>query len=325
MTAGTLSGNLSRAELVALLVVTIWGTNFVAIKAVLDEFDVLAFTFLRYTGMLVLGWGVVLWLRIRGPVEGQLRLGIRRADLPRMALAGVLGFSLYMLLWAVGLNYTTAFSGALLLGTAPLFMMVLLWTLRIEPVHAAQWLAVIAGFAGVAVFVLGKSGAGRTAAGAGDLISLAAALCYAAYVVANKPLAARYSAPALTTYTLTIGAMPVLLLTLPSLLAQDWSRVTLTGWAVLAWAAVVPVYVAWALWSWTNARIGVGRASIFMYLVPIIGGATAWLLRGERISIQGALGATLVLAGLVLARRQPAAQPAVSQSLGVPAQADGGD
>lgn len=45
------------------------------------------------------------------------------------------------------------------------------------------------------------------------------------------------------------------------------------------WMVVVPVYVAWTLWNWTSGRVGVARASFFMYLVlPVAGGVTAWIL-----------------------------------------------
>ena len=65
-------------------------------------------------------------------------LAIARADLGRVALAGVLGFSFYMLLSIIGLDYTTAFSNALLLAVAPLFMALLLRGLGPETVSGAS-------------------------------------------------------------------------------------------------------------------------------------------------------------------------------------------
>lgn len=294
------SGAGRAADLVALLVVTTWGINFVFMKAAFAEFDVLAFTFLRFAGMLVLGWGVVLCYARRD--GGRERIAVLRADLPPLLLAGVLGFSLYMLLAAVGLDSTTAFSNALVLALAPLFMALLLWLLGQEVIGGWQWAAMLAALVGVVIFLLGRAGAGPIV-GAGDLINLAAAISYAGYVVVNRPLAGRYPAPVLTTYTLTAGALPVLLLTLPALLAQEWGRVTFAGWATLLWATIFPVYVAWTLWSWVNARAGVSRTSIFLYLVPVISGVTGWLVLAEGFGVQQVLGALLVLIGLVLSRR----------------------
>ena len=314
-----LRGSIERyaTELVALLVVTIWGVNFVFLKAALDEWDPLAFTFVRYVGMLALSWGVVLAL----PRQPGGRRGVARADVGRVALAGVLGFSCYMLLSIVGLNYTTAFSNALLLAVAPLFVALLLRGLGAEQVSGRQWLALLVSLAGVVVFLSDKLADGVGAASAGDLISLAAAFFFAAYTVINRPLLTRYSAPRVTAWTLSAGSLPVLLIAAPSFATQDWSRVSALGWLLVVWAAVVPVYIAWTLWSWVNHRDGVGRASVFIFLTPLVGGATSWLLLDEGFGPLKAGGALLTLAGLALARRaaRRASVSAVANAVSAPA------
>jgi drug/metabolite transporter (DMT)-like permease len=106
--------------MVGLLVVTIWGVNFVMLKAALMEWDPLAFTFVRFLIMLVLSLGVLIWTA-RGSLGP-----LAPADVRRLALAGFLGFTLYMLLSVVGIDHTTAFSNALLLAVAPFFTALLL-------------------------------------------------------------------------------------------------------------------------------------------------------------------------------------------------------
>jgi len=286
------------ADLAALLVVTIWGVSFVFQKVTLEELDPLAFTFARFVGMLALGWGVLLWRRVGGSP-----IGVARADLPGLALAGVLGYSLYILLSTVALSYTTAFSNALLIATAPLFAALLLRALGLERIAVGQVVAMVVSLCGVVLFLGEKVQVGLRGASLGDLISLAAAFFFAAYSVANKPLLTRYPVSVVMAYTLTIGAVPVLLISFPATLAQDWSGVSAAGWAGLVWSIVVPVYVAWTVWSWAIARAGVARTSVFMYLVPPVGGLASWTLLGEGFGLLKIAGALLVLAGLVLARR----------------------
>jgi drug/metabolite transporter (DMT)-like permease len=301
-------------EIAALAVVTIWGTNFVFQKAALAEFDVFAFSFLRFAGMLALSW-LVLFLRrqARKPNSGRSKttesLAVARKDIPRMVLLGILGFTLYIQISAVGLNYTTAFSSALLIATSPLFVAGLLLVFRLEQIRLWQWLALLLALVGVVIFLLDKAQAGFNSASLGDLISLVGAFCYAAYNVVNKPLLNRYPSPVLTAYTLTFGVIPALLLSWPALLGQDWSRITLAGWGALAWGIVFPVYVAWTVWSWISARRGVSRTAVFMYLVPVIGGIASWLLLGEGFGLQKILGALLILSSLVLFRYQPKPKP----------------
>lgn len=287
-----------RVDLTALLVVTIWGVSAPFRKAALAEFDVLPFTALRFLGMLVLGWGVWCWHR---HVTGD-RSRISRADLPHMVLSGVCGYTLYLLLGLVGLRYTTAFSNSLLLATTPLFAALLFWGLRLEPMGRTRSLGLFLSWLGMLLFVWEKVHTGLQMAGLGDLISLVAALGFAAYTVTNKRLLTRHSVTAVMTYTLTIGAVPALLLSFPALFTQDWSRITLLGWSALAWTVVVGVYLAWTLWNWVVACMDAGRAAVFIYLVPVVSGVVSWLLLNEHFGIWKIGGALIILSGLALAQ-----------------------
>lgn len=296
----------NRIVLAALGVVLLWGTNFVFLKEIFDEFDVFPFLLVRYLGLLVLAWTVVA-VRSR---RGGLPVRIARADRPRLALAGILGFSVYTTLSMIGLDYTTAFSNALLLATAPMFAALLLRGLRSEAIAPGQWPAMALAFGGVALFLGEKVQNGWTSAGLGDLISLAAALFFAAYTVANRPLLARYPTPIVMAWTLTIGAAPVLLLALPRLPGQEWGAISATAWLVVGWSTVMPMYVAYTIWTWVSHRDGVARTALFIYLVPIVGGVTSWLLLDEAFGLQKVAGALLTIGGLVLARRAAGRRPA---------------
>ena len=285
------------ADLAALLVVFIWGVNFVFVKAALAEFNLYAFVFVRYAAMLGLGWTVV---AARGTAHGELRAVV--ADRRQLLLAAVLGFSLYIPLSMFGLSYTTAFSNSLLIALAPLFMAVLLWILRSEAISRRHLLGLALALAGTVLLVSDALASGQAGLGLGDLISVLAALFYAGYNVANKPLVGRHSAAVVTTLTLTLGALPVMLACVPGLLVQDWARVTFWGWAALGFSAVFPVYFAWTLWGWANARVGVARTSLFMYLVPVFGGAAAWLLGQEGFTPLKLAGAGVILAALAVPR-----------------------
>jgi drug/metabolite transporter (DMT)-like permease len=293
--------------LVALAIVVVWGLNFTLLKDSLAQFDALSFTWLRYLGMLILAWTVVL-------VTRHPRLPPPR-EAGRVAAAGLVGYSGYIVLSLVGLSFTTAFSNALLIAAAPLVTALLLWPLAGERLGGRRAFGLAVGAAGVAVFMSDKLAHGFAAAGVGDLISLAAAALFATYTVLVKPLAGRHPATSVSAWTLTVGAVPVLIFALPSLVHQDWARVQLSGWLLLAWAIVVPVYLAWTLWSWASARAGVAATNAFLYLVPVVSGISSFLLLGEGFAPLKLAGAGLVLAGLVLARRE--SKPA-TQQVGIP-------
>ncbi|MEP7106313.1 MAG: DMT family transporter, partial [Chloroflexota bacterium] len=197
----------SRTDLVALLVVTVWGVNFAFLKIALDQFQPLAFNFLRFGGMLALAWAVV---------AGRSSIALPpRRDLGRIVVAGLIGYTGYITVSIVGLGFTSAFSNALLIAAAPVFSALLLWAWRMESIGRARAIGLGVSLAGVFTFVADKLGHGATGAGIGDLLSLAAAGLYAGYTVLLKPLLGRHPATSVTVWTLTAGAIPVFAICLP--------------------------------------------------------------------------------------------------------------
>ena len=297
-----------KPDLVALLVVAIWGVSFTLKKFALEEIDVLPFMAVRYAGMLALAWMVLGGRRVRGRP-----IGVARADLRRVAIAGVLGYAVYIPLSTLGLSLTTPFSTTLLMGMSPLFAALMLALAGGERITARHVGGMLLAFAGLCVFLWHKLALALHAASVGDLLVLVSAACFAGYSIASKPLGARYAFPVVVAHTCAVGAIPIVLVTAPAALAYDWSRISATGWATLAWTIVVPVYLAWGLWAWAVARAGVGRTATLMYLVPVIGAVTARVLFGEDFDAHKIAGAVLILGGLTLARRRGEAAGALSE------------
>jgi O-acetylserine/cysteine efflux transporter len=78
--------------------------------------------------------------------------------------------------------------------------------------------------------------------------------------------------------------------------------VGLRSWAILAYAVVGPVYLAYGLWNWGIHRRGVARTVGYGFLVPVLAGALAVVVLGERVRAEQVLGATLVVVGLAVTR-----------------------
>ena len=190
-----------RADLVALLVVAIWGMSFAFQKVALEQFRAAAFICVRYLAMLALSWGVL--LVHHGGSREPIR--VKKRDLPQLALAGVLGYTCYIPLSTFGLSYTTPFSNALLIAVAPLFAIALLRGLRLESIGQGQYAGMVIALIGVTAFVLPALRTRADQNWIGDLLSLAGAAFFAGYTVAGKPLLSRYRLPQMMAYTLTIA------------------------------------------------------------------------------------------------------------------------
>ncbi len=280
-------------ELAQAVVVGLWASGFVVTKAAFAEVTPLAFVFVRFALMTLLAFAV-LFVRRRGAARG-----VRRADLGRFAAAGLSGYTLYQIGYALGLERTSAFSSSLLIAMVPIFTVLILAGIG-EPTPFRGWLGLGLAAVGVLVFLLDKRGDGGTLLG--DALSLGAALAFAVYGIVNRPLVAAYPPETQTAYALLLGSLPLLAIGTPAALAQDWGDVSAAAWGGIAYMVVLPSYVAYMLWNWAIARRGAAAATGSGLLVPVLSGGLSAVALGEGFGPAKVLGAALVLAGLVLSR-----------------------
>jgi drug/metabolite transporter (DMT)-like permease len=289
-------------ELGLLGVVLVWASTFIVTKQAFSEISPLAFAFVRFIAITLLAF-VVLWLS-KSPWT------IRRSDLPRFILAGVCAYTLYQLGFVLGLARTSPFSSSLLIGTVPLFTIALLGLFGEKP-PARAWLGAAVALVGAAVFLADKLGAPESLAG--DLLSIGSAASFAVYGVVNRPLVKHYPTATYTAYTVLAGAVPLVLISTPAALAQDWTGLSVATWVVIAYMALLPVYVAYMVWNWAISRRGAAAASSYTLLVPIASGILSVMFFGETFDLAKVIGAALVLLGLV-ALQQPGARVSTMQA-----------
>jgi drug/metabolite transporter (DMT)-like permease len=291
-------------DLALMSVVLMWASTFTLFKIAWHDIDPVAFTGVRFAAMLVVS--LVMFRLSR-----RERVPLRRSDLPKLIASGLCGYFLYQMGFVLGLDRTTALASAILISTHPIFSVLFMWLSGQERPRALEVVGVVVGFAGVAVFL--RSWDAFAGASTGDLFALGAAAAFGAYGVINRPLLQRYPSRDLMAYGLTIGGGLVALVGLPAMLRQDWSQVGGPAWAILAFAAIGPVYIAYSLWNWAIRKRGIPRTVVFGFLVPVVAGAIAVLALDEHVRLEQVVGAGLVVAGLVVtrfrARHKPAEAP----------------
>lgn len=293
-------------ELALLLVVLFWAANYSLIQFILREVPLTVFVTLRFLIIAAAGWIVV--AALRQPARWAA------ADIPRLVLIGVIGGGVYQYLFILGLAKTTSFSSALLNSTAPLLSLAMLAVLRLETIELRHWIGYAVAFGGVALFLLEGRRSGTTDL-EGDLISLAAAFCWAVYGILAKDLSHRYSASVLGAWTYTACLGAIALYGAPPTLRFPVGRITPIDWAAIFVSGVVSVTIGWIVWVRGIRVLGVSGTVKFSFLVPVSAGVIAAVFQGERFTPPKVVGALGVLAGLVLARvpgwRTPPVDPSV--------------
>jgi drug/metabolite transporter (DMT)-like permease len=236
-----------------------------------------------------------------GLVSGSLRSAVRTSDWGLIALLGLLGNTLFHGFLISGVHRTSPGHAALIVAMSPVLAALLARVLYGEPVSTRRGAGIGLGFLGVALIVA-RGIPGSTSA-LGDLLCLGASLSWALYTVVGKPLLARATPLAVTTWATLIGVLPLLPFGVPGLHAVRWSELSLGQWLLLAYLSVGTIALANLLWYVALARTATTRVVGFSFLIPLIATTIAVLTGQETLTASLALGALAVLAGVALAHR----------------------
>jgi drug/metabolite transporter (DMT)-like permease len=291
-------------DLLMLGAVIIWGINFTVVKLAIQDFSPMAFNALRF-GLATVVMLVILGWRAR-PSGDHEPLGVARADIPAMILLGLLGHTIYQLIFIHGLARTTPANSSLLMATSPIWVVVIGYLLRIERVNRRMWAGILLSFCGIIVLVAGGEG-GVSLGGSvlvGDLMILSCAIMWAVWTTGSKPLLARYSPLKLTAWSMATGGVPLVAISVPALLRQDWSKVTVWDWGMVLFSGLLSVVVGYLIWYTSVHRVGNARTAIYSNLTPVVAILFAWAVMGSAPALLQILGGAIVLAGLILTRKE---------------------
>jgi len=283
-------------DLSMLLVVVIWGANFSIVKLSLAQIPPLAFTALRFTAATAL---LLLILRFR---EG--RVSLPPHTLWKLIWLGVVGNTLYQVLFIPGLSLTTAANSALFVAATPVMVALLGALLKIERLTRHVTIGIALAFFGITLVVAARGLSVSRATLAGDALVLAGTVCWAIYTLGVRSLAPDISSLRITALTLLTGTPGLILLGLPSMLKTEWSGLDRRAWGGLAYATLFGLVVAYLLWNASVRKVGGSRTAVYTCVTPLVATLVAWPLLGERPVPLQAFGAALIVGGVLLTRRR---------------------
>jgi len=299
------------ADLLLLLTTLIWGINYPVVKYTLTDLIPINFAALRFL------FGTIVMVPFA--LAAKQRLSIPRSDLLRIAALGFLANVCYQSLFVYGMKLSTAGDAAIMLATAPIFTAIIGRVRRQEFFGIQAVIGLVLAFAGISILV-SFSGAGRKAGDpanhvAGNCILLCAAVCWASYTVGIKRFSHQYGSIKATTLMMLTGTPMLIIVSVPSLLRQDWHSVRTASWAGVAYSAVFSIAIAYIIWSYGVHRIGPTRTSIYSNITPIATWLAAWPLLGETPLPGQIVGAVIILAGVYLVRQGMTLAPAAGDPI----------
>ena len=281
----------TAGHLLALAVITVWGTTFVATKTLLRDYDALQIMLMRF----FLAWVVLLLLTRKIEKTRSLR---EEAGIFALSLSGV---SLYYFFENMALTYTLASNVSIILAAAPIFTAVLAhFFTRDEKLNGQIWAGFVIAIAGVALVVFNGTYVLKLNP-LGDALSILAALSWGIYSVLLKRYVGRYDNLFLTRRMVFYAV----LVTAPFAL---WGR-GLPPLAPLAkgenlfcllFLGILGSALCYVGWNMAIRRIGLVNTNNYIYLNPFVTMVAAAAVLHERITAAGFVGAVLIVGGIIV-------------------------
>jgi len=275
-----------RHLLLALLIVSIWGSNFVAVKLALHDLPPLLLCTVRFVFVSI---PAVFFLRRPAVPVGQLL---------------TYGFSMF------GFQFGFLFLGMKLGVSAGLASLVLQFQVFVTLGLAAMILkerispAQIAGalIAGLGFVIVGLHTGGEVSV-IGLMCLLLAATSWGFANFTSKRLG-KVNPLALVVWGSLVVPVPMAIASAvfegPEVIVNSLTHMSGTAILSVAYIVYLSTLVAYSLWSWMLARHPATTVTPFALLVPVVGMLSSALLLGESLPAWKLAAATLVIAGLAL-------------------------
>ncbi|MBJ6762940.1 EamA family transporter [Myxococcaceae bacterium JPH2] len=277
-------------------VVLVWGTNYTLVKEALGSMPPLAFISIRFA-LAAVAMGALLLA-----VEGWKPLPWK--TLARLGVLGLVGNTVYQVLFISGLAHTTAANTGMLSAVTPVMIAVLGATLGVERITRSLVVSLVLAVAGMVLVVSVRGPEMSAQTRWGDTLILGSSVCWALYTVGIRTVGPEVSALRITALTMLTGAPGVVLAGAREVQALDFSQVSTGAWVALVYSALIPLVAAYFLWGRSVQKVGTNRTALYNTGVPVVAALTAWAVRGEQPTAPQALGTAFILTGVLLSRRK---------------------
>ncbi len=284
--------NQNAGHLLALLTVFLWGTTFISTKVLLTGFQPVEILFFRFVIAIV-----VLTLASPKCIKG---FDLRREGW--FALAGLTGICLYYLMENIALTYTMASNVGVIVSIAPFFTAILghLVFKDGEKLYGSFFIGFIVAMAGISL--ISFNGAELHLSPKGDILSVIAAAIWAVYSVCVKKIESYgYNTIVSTRRIFMYG----IVFMIPALIifgfSPDFTLLAQPKYmGNLLFLGLGASAVCFVTWNHALKLIGVIKASVYIYLAPVVTVIASFIVLHENITVMSAAGTLLTLAGLVI-------------------------
>ncbi len=270
-----------------------WASSYAITRHVVATVPPVLFAFLRFA---IASGALLLLTALRKQPANETMQG-KWGPIMILSLTGI---TLYQVFFNFSLQHTSASAGALIQGFIPISTAILAAIFLKEKLTPLQMGGIFISVTGVVL--IGFTNQPQAAGGntfLGNLLMIAAVLCWATYTVVAKKQAAVDPLWLITRLTI-IGTILLVPITIMEMKDQSWPSISPSGWAAIAYMGIVTSALGYIWFNSALQHISASQAGVFINLDPVIGALIAVTFLGEHVHIWQIVGAALTMIGVWL-------------------------
>lgn len=282
---------MNKALFVFLLLVTtgLMGSSFAVGKIGLTYISPLLLVGIRFTLAGVLMALIVRWLK--RPHPKQVKKWYQIVTIGFFQTTGVMG-CIFLSLRTISAGETS-----ILTFTNPLLVVIFGTLFMGMNYRRIQWVGVSLGIIGVFITL----GASLDIRQIGTILGLMSAVSWAIATLLVKKWGSSFDTWVLTAYQMLFGGL--LLLFLSFLTEKVHLTLTPSAIFIILWLTIMASIVQFALWFFLLQKEDPGKVSSFLFLAPLFGVISGWLILNEELHLYTLVGGAIILAGIYLVNK----------------------
>jgi len=288
--------SLKLKYLLIIIAVIFWGSSFIATKVALKELSpetiislrlIIASVFLFITAM-VYKKDFSINLKSHGVI---------------FILALIAVF--HLMIQVTGLKYTTASNTGWIIGTAPIFMVILAAIFFREKIGMLKISGIIIAMFGL-LLLIGKGNITNVdlIKNKGDLLVLASAFTWGVYSMVNKKISLSYSPLMTILYLFLMMAIIIIPFNLNAASVNSVVNLSLNGWISILFLGLFCSGIAYVIWAYSLRDLESAKVGTFLYFEPLVTVVAAWVLLSESITALMIFSGIIITLGVVLVNKE---------------------
>lgn len=284
------------AYVVGILIACVWGSTFISSKILLEYLEPIEILLYRF----IIGYLTLTLIKPKPmPFQGWIREFW-------YFVAGALSVTVYFICESSALKYTTAGNVGVIIALVPIFTVLFsFFSIKEEKPSYLYYLGFLIAITGI-VLINWKQVKDFHFDARGYVWAMGATFSWVLYSVLTK------AKVRLGDYLLESTKRIIfygVLSAIPTIFAFDATPniSKLGNWTVLGnllFLGIIASGIAYWGWNWIISVLGAVKATVFIYINPVVTFIVAFLVLGEPITIYTAVGAVLVITGLFLSEKR---------------------